>query len=214
MTSKRISDKRSLYFQTIARDFFERRGAPFFLSAKELSQIEEWEKEGIPLRIVREGIASSFSSRTIRRGGGRGKIFTLTFCAPSVQKAFAMYKERTVGKEQRKRNIEDKKKAVGRAVARFVKDIPPQVLWLEAAFLRVIDALPVCSDEDLEKMEEDVESLLFLKAAPEDKEEAWRAVAREFPAAGTEEAGRLMRIKLIKLLREKYRIPHIAPFHY
>jgi hypothetical protein len=213
MTSKRISDKRSLYFQTIARDFFERRGAPFFLSAKELSQIEEWEKEGIPLRVVREGIANSFSSRRWR-GGGRGKVFSLTFCAPSIQQAFSMYKERTVGKEQRKRNAEDKKKAVGKAVARFVKDIPPQVQWLEVAFLRVIDVLPVCSDEDLERMEEEIESLLFLKAGREDKEEAWRTVAREFPAAGKEEAGRLMRIKLIKLMRGKYRIPHIAPFHY
>ena len=213
MTSKRISDKRSLYFQTIARDFFESRGAPFFLSSKELSLIEEWEKEGIPLRIVREGIASSFSSRRWR-GGGREKIFSLTFCAPYIQQAFAMYKERTVGKEQRNRNVEDKKKAVGKAVARFVKNIPPQVHWLEVPYLRVIDVLPVCSDEDLEKMEEEVESLLFLKAGQEDKKEARRAVASEFPAAGPEEAGQLMRIKLIKLMREKHRIPHIAPFHY
>lgn len=52
----------SKYFQSIALHFFKHRGAPFFLSSKELDYIAGWEKMGIPLHVVLEGIERSFES--------------------------------------------------------------------------------------------------------------------------------------------------------
>jgi len=209
-----MSDNRSLYFQTIARDFLERRGAPFFLSAKELALIEEWEKEGIPLRIVREGISNFFSSPPARKGSGKKKRYSLSFCASSVQRAYAMYKDRGVGKDSAIIRAEDKKKAVGEAAARFVMNIPARIHWLEAPYRKVLDMLPDCSDDDLEKMEEKVEDLLFLNARREDVEEAEKVLACEYPSSGFREDSELLRIILVKLMRKKHKIPHIAPFHY
>lgn len=213
MTSRRALDKRSLYYQTIARDFFDNRGAPFFLSSKDQSQIEEWEKAGIPLRIVREGIAAAFCFHRKGRGKKR-KVQSLSLCAPAVQQAFAMYRERATGRERETTNPEVKKKAVGAAVARFLKDVPPQVNWLDTPYRRVMQELAGCSDEDLERMEEEVDSLLLSGAGQEDVEEAAGAVAREFPSARPEEVRQLLDIVLIKHMREKYRIPHLAPYHY
>ena len=36
------------YFQEIARHFLARRGAPFFLSAKDLALVEAWERPESP----------------------------------------------------------------------------------------------------------------------------------------------------------------------
>lgn len=214
---KRVSkdklDKRSLYFKTIARDFFERRGAPFFLSAKDLSQIEQWEKAGIPLRVAREGIARAFSLRQ-KKGSPKGKIFSLTFCERNVQDAFSLYKERSVGKKQREGKTPDKKTAVEKAVGRFANNIPSQILWLEKPFREVMAMLPDCSEDDLERLEEEVETLIFLRAGEEEREEARREVESEFPEIGPRESRELARIKLIKIVREKHKIPHIAPFYY
>jgi hypothetical protein len=41
--------QRSRYFQEIARAFFDRRGAPFVLSSRDLVTIAAWEEQGIPL---------------------------------------------------------------------------------------------------------------------------------------------------------------------
>ena len=206
-------DQRNLYFQTIARDFFENRGAPFFLSSKEVAVIERWEKAEIPLRVVREGIAKAFSSSR-QRGKSRGKVFSLAFCAPFIEEAFIMYKDRTVGRCLNKKKFDDKKAAIGRAVSRFSKNIPSRVRWLEKPVFRTLEILPGCLDEDLEKLEEEVEILLFSRAESEDREEARKAVAADFPDASPKEVRHLLRVKLIKLMREKYRIPHIAPFYY
>jgi hypothetical protein len=74
--------------------------------------------------------------------------------------------------------------------------------------------LPQCPDEELEKLEEEVEALIVLKAGPEECEEAERAVSAEFAGIGPEEIRELRTVILIKLMRDKYRIPHLAPFYY
>jgi hypothetical protein len=60
MAKKDRLDRRSGYYQTIGKFFIDLRGAPFFLSSKELAIISQWEEMDIPLRIVLEGIKESF----------------------------------------------------------------------------------------------------------------------------------------------------------
>ena len=211
-------DGQSFYFQTIARKFFELRGAPFFLSSNELSLIEKWEAAGIPLRVVLEGIKSSFSTRRQKQGGRtglRGKIRSLSFCDTRVKEAFSLYKERTVGRTPSSVLRPDKKKTIHRAVAQFLDRVPRQVDWLETPFVHVKKMVLDCSEEDLERAEENIESIMAANASPEDQEEAKKEAAAAFPdLAGKEDFQRVFYTTLIKLMRGKYKIPHVAPFMY
>jgi len=107
-------DNQSFYFQTIARKFIELRGTPFFLSSNELSLIEKWEAAGIPLRVVIEGIKSSFSRQRQNQEKGavsRRRIRSLFFCDPDVKQAFTLYRERTVGRRHPQAVKMDKKRS-------------------------------------------------------------------------------------------------------
>ena len=206
----------SFYFQTIARKYFDLRGAPFFLSSNELSLVEKWEADGIPLRIVLEGINASFSNRIKKHGGAgpRRRIRSLSYCERSVKEAFSLYKERTVGRKSTPAVRKDKKKEIRAAVAIFLKEVPQQVKWLEESYGRVQEILPDCSEEDLEKAEEDIEGLLVSLSSSEDKKEAKREAVDAFPDTGHEDFQRIFHVILIKLMRSKYKIPHVAPFLY
>ncbi|MGD2294608.1 MAG: hypothetical protein PVF22_02070 [Candidatus Aminicenantes bacterium] len=206
-------DRRSHYFQTIARRFFELRGAPLFLSSRELMLIEKWEAAGIPLRVVLEGIQSSFAARR-KKPGQRTKVLSLAFCQPQVKKAFAMYRERKVGRREMAAAERDKKKDIESAVNQFLEGVPEQVSWLEAPFGRVREMLPVCSEEELEKAEDEIEALLVTKASPEVKAKVSKDVSADFPEADRKEFLRISKIKLIKHMRDKYRIPHVALYYY
>jgi hypothetical protein len=210
-------DSQSFYFQTIARKFIELRGAPFFLSSNELSLIEKWEAAGIPLRVVLEGIKSSFSTRRQKHGGtgSRKRIRSLSFCEPYVKESFTLYKERTVGRIDTQQKKTDKIKDIRAAVAQFLDCVPQPVVWLEASFIQVKEILPDCPEEDLERAEENIESLLVIHASPEDREEAKKAAAAAFPhLVEKEDFQRVFFVTLIKLMRGKYKIPHVAPFLY
>lgn len=214
--SGKIMDDQSFYFQTIARKYFDLRGAPFFLSSNELSLVEKWEAAGIPLRIVLEGINASFSNRSQKHGGAgpRRRIRSLSYCERNVKEAFSLYKERTVGRKSTPAVKKDKKKEICAAVAQFLEEVPLQVKWLEAPYGRVKEILPDCSEEDLERAEEDIEGLLVSLSSSEDKEEAKKEAVDAFPDTGHEEFQRIFHVILIKLMRGKYKIPHVAPFLY
>jgi len=209
-------DDLSFYFQTIAKKFFDLRGAPFFLSSNELTLVEKWEAAGIPLRIVIEGIKASFSVRRRKLGGvgQRRRIRSLSYCEPYVKEAFSLYKERTVGRKSTLAVKKDKKKEVRAAVAQFLKAVPQQVKWLEAPFVHVKGILPDCSEEDLERAEEDIEGLLISLSSSEDKKEAKKEAAAAFPDTEQEDFQRIFHVMLIKFMRGKYKIPHVAPFLY
>ena len=99
------------YFRLISRRFLSLRGAPLFLSSKELDQIENWLQIGIPLRIVLEGIQfayEDFRKKPVRRGS---KLY-LVFCNAMVLKSFKQYKDRKVGLKQKVDNKDDKKETV------------------------------------------------------------------------------------------------------
>jgi hypothetical protein len=210
-------DGQSFYFQTIARKFFELRGAPFFLSSNELSLIEKWEAAGIPLRVVLEGIRSSFSARRQKHGGtgSRRRIRSLSFCETHVKEAFTLYKERAVGRTPTLVVKTDKKKKIHTAVAQFLDCVPQQVVWLEAPFKHVKEILLDCMEEDLERAEENIEALMVANASPDDQQEAKKEAAAAFPdLVEKEDFQRIFLVTLIKLMRGKYKIPHVAPFLY
>lgn len=212
-------ENQSFYFQTIAQKFFKLRGSPFFLSSNELTLIEKWEAAGIPLRVVLEGIESSFLLRRQNHGGtgSRRRIRSLSFCDSFVKQSFTQYKERSVGRRPAQAKKTDKKKDIHIAVAEFLKCVPRQVVWLETPFKQVKEILKDkdCPEEKLERAEENIEALLIAHASPEDREDAKKEAKTIFPdLTEKKDFQRIFHITLIKRMRNQYKIPHVVPFLY
>src|SRR5436305_3570967 len=81
------------YFQAIEEIFVELRGAPLLLSPADWQVARRWQREGIPLDLVRSTLEEVFAKRKER--GAKGKISSLRYCAPAVEAAWADLRELT-----------------------------------------------------------------------------------------------------------------------
>jgi hypothetical protein len=207
--------KKSEYFQSVARRFFALRGAPFFLSSKELALIAGWEEMGIPLRVVIEGMTRSFEGCR-RRRGGRKKMSSLSFCHHQVLKAFDEEKERRVGRKRDLAGKEEKREAAKNEVEKFLKGLPPELNYLQEPYSRALRILAQghLDEEGIERIDEEVEELLWMHAPEEEKAGVKAEVGKEYGCQEEKEAVELGKIKLVKGLREKHRIPHISLYYY
>ncbi len=206
---------RERYYQTIARQMFSYRGAPFVLSSREIETAEAWEAEGIPLATVLEGMKRAYE--VFRGGRGRkGRKLSLVFCHPHVLKADALLRDRGVGRSEQKVTQEGKCSEIGKAVDTFLAELPPPVRELGDIFAGLQKELArgSCDPERLERLDESIESRLIHMASDEDLSRLTREVQKEHGISDREELSRLVRIKWIKSLREKYKIPHVSPFYY
>lgn len=207
--------QRSEYFQSIARRFFALRGAPFFLSSRELALIARWEEMGIPLRVVIEGMVRSFENYR-QRPGGRKKISSLSFCHLQVLKAFDEEKERRVGRKKDFAARDEKRETAKNEVEKFLKEVPPQLNYLEEPYRRArkILARGDLDEEGIERIDGEVEELLWMHSPEEEKLKLETEVNKEYGFKEEKEAVELAKIKLVKKLREKYKIPHISLYYY
>ncbi len=211
---KKGEKTREEYFQSIARHFFKLRGAPFFLSSKELDLITGWEKMAIPLPIVLEGITKSFEKYR-SRPGRKAKVLSLSFCNFEVLRAFEQYIERKVGVKKRIVEREAKAKMALAEAQKFLKAIPLQLSYLKDPYARAQKILSAALDEEeLERIENKVEEVLCKNASEEDKDRVQRKLKAEYPNIDEEEFDRILNIKLVKILREKYKIPYISLYYY
>ncbi len=207
--------KRSDYFQSIARHFFKLRGAPFFLSSKELDLVARWEEMGIPLPVVLEGIESSFASLRIKQGR-KLKIQSLAYCTHHVLRAFEQHRDRRVGSRKEKVEREEKRKRAKTEVRKFLLSLPLQVNYLKEPYSRAQKLLgrkPV-NEEELEWIEEEVEGLIWKNSSEREKEAVKEKLRIEHRFENQEEFQQAFKIKVVKVLREKHRIPYISLFYY
>jgi hypothetical protein len=203
-----------LYFQTIARFFFEQRGSPFFLSSKELDVIADWREKRIPVQVVLEGIRDCFTFDR-RKPGRKNKIHSLVFCRSFVLRAYESYKERRVGGGLKSDAEEGRKKQLVKAVERFLNTCPEEVSELRNMFSEVKEMLSQGFDEEsLEQIEKDVERLLFRIAPDSEKMEIRNEVKEEYADKKGQEHARIFELKIIKHMRDKYKIPHISLYYY
>ena len=210
-----IKKAREQYFQSIARYFFKLRGTPFYLSPKELSIIDSWERDQIPLKVVLEGIKSAYEVFK-QRPGKKNKYFSLSLCQRYIMKHFSVYRERNIGRKKGGTGGRAEIKKIKDEIKRFLSSIPPQTLFLQEVYDRVSKQLSQGSLDEyiLEKEEAEVESLILKNASAEEKEIVIREVRKEFGPRDRTELSHLQQIKLIKYYRFKYKIPHISPFYY
>jgi len=203
------------YFRLISRRFLSLRGAPFFLSSKELDQIENWLQIGIPLRIVLEGIQfayEDFRKKPVRRGR---KLY-LVFCNAMVLKSFKQYKDRKVGLKQKVDNKDDKKETVKIEAEAFLEKMPDDVAYLKGAYFEAVKELSreKFNENKLELYEEKIEELLLMNAPQEEKDNAEEYARRELKILDARELGRVIDLKIIKSMRDKYKIPYVSLYYY
>lgn len=217
MAEKRGLDRRSGYYQTIAKYFIDRRGAPFFLSSKELEILRMWEEKGIPLRIVLEGIRGSFEQPGYRQGK-RHRPNTLDYCHSFVMRAFAQYRDRRVGQK----NAKDlgggggRKKKILLEVGRFLAEVPEEHRRLKPCYARIHKKLSSgqITDKELEEAEETIERVIEENLSAAQRERIRTEIRSEFGKIGGTEFDQIFRIKALKTERNKHKIPHVSPFYY
>ncbi len=211
---KREEEKTHRYFQAISRFFCELRGAPFFLSSKEVENIREWNNLGIPLHIVREGIKDCFAAHR-KKTGRKGKILSLAFCHPFVMHAYEAFKERKVGRKIKPFDKTKKREELKKEVKKFLACCPLSYPDLREIFARVLKFLCDNTEEDLlEELENEVEAFIIKMASEAERERIQKEVMAEFGNKSPQERDRILDIKLVKYLREKYEIPHISLYYY
>lgn len=211
---KRSEVETSRYFQTVTRIFLEHRGAPFFLSSKEVDNIKVWKDMDIPLQIVREGIKDCFEAQR-RRPGRKSKISSLAFCHPFVLRGYEAYKERKIGGKRKSFRKEDKQRQLKKAVEGFLAICPDSLLDIRQVFSRVLNLISQGTDEELfEDLENEVEALVSGMASGAEREFIRKEVMAEFGNRNGQERERIQDLKLIKHIRKKYAIPHISLYYY
>lgn len=212
---KRKNEQRSEYYQSIARYFFKLRGAPFFLSSAELNLVEKWEKMEIPLFVVLEGIKRAFDNY-MRKPGRKTKIQTLAYCENQILNAFDQYRDRRVGGERKIRGRTEKKNQAKDEIKKFLGTLPGQIEYLKGAYSRAQRLLSHShvDEEELERIEGEVEGLIWEHSSEEERERVKTDVRSEYKIKEGEESLRILRIKLVKTLRDRYKIPHISLFYY
>lgn len=209
------NEKRSRYFQSISRHFLKFRGAPFFLSSKELDLIETWEKMKIPLPVVLEGIDRAFEKNRLKRVRKR-KILSLAFCNLQVLKAFEQFRDRRVGTKIKVVGKEERRKKAKAEVTRFLENIPCEIDYLREVFSQVLRLLSLknIDEEELEQKEREIEVFLFEKSLNKEKEEMKKKILAEYEFAEEEEFQRIFKLRLLKHLREMYKIPYVSLYYY
>jgi len=214
-SENKIKIQSDQYFQEIARNFLKQRGAPFFLSSKDLDLISVWEGMGIPLQVVLEGMKKAFESFPTKKRG-RHKIRSLQFCKRQVLMSFEQFRERKIGKQRGGYKRGDKRTKIKHEVQRFLDNLPSCFHCIEEKYKRVLKMLSQSNvkEEEFERMEEEIEELLFLHCPRKEKEKIEREILREYSHKREEELSSLLKTKLIKTLREKHEIPYISLFYY
>jgi hypothetical protein len=183
--------ERDRYFQEISRAFLARRGAPFFLSPKDLELIASWDKAGVPLAVVLEGIERAFAPASEGRRSGR-KILTLAYCQNQVRKLYELRRDRRIGSVGGiALGREEKRLLALAAVDDFLaRSAAPPGLEAIAGRARDLLAAAAPDEEALERLDGEADAALAAGAA--DRE----------------------RTRRIKAQREKIRLPYFALFYY
>ncbi len=81
------------YYAEIERYFLKKRGSGLILSPKDWQIMNEWEEQGIPLRVILRGIDNTFNNKTEIKE----EINFLAYCKTQVNKSWRFFKQQYVG---------------------------------------------------------------------------------------------------------------------
>lgn len=203
------------YYQAVAREFLRRRGAPFFLSPKDLAVISGWEEEGVPLDVVLEGIGRAFEPGRVPSPGR--KPSTLAHCQAQVRKAMAQHQDRGAGGRRKEARPRSEKAARARAQAEAcLGRLPAGEGTLKPLLEAALDLLgrPSPDEAALERIDEEVDQALWDRAPRDERDGLKRKMARGPAGKCGAAAEAALRTRLIKAAREAGKIPYVSLFYY
>lgn len=202
------------YYQTIAREFLARRGAPFFLSPRDQSMIAVWEDKRIPLRVVLEGISRTFDGLRAKARGT--KSVALAFCERQVNASFAQHRDRSAGRGKFGELRTGKRDSARQEVEKGLRALPPDDREIARLLEVALDALaaPKPDEAALERIDADIEDLLWGRATSAEKAAAETDVRKELRGRRPEGLEAIVRRKVVKAARDSRRIPHVSLFYY
>ena len=215
MAMSRRDKKRSDYYQSIARYFFKQRGAPFFLSSSELDIVAKWEEIEIPLSVALEGIRRAFENYR-GKPGKKSKIQTIAYCEPQVLMAYEQYRERRVGGDRKPAKREEKRALARAEVKRLLDTLPEKLGYLRETYSlarRLLSRRQV-EEEKLERIDGEVENLIWEHSSQEERDAVKKTVRQAYKVEKEEELSRIIKIKLVKDLRDQCKIPYVSLFYY
>ena len=202
------------YYQAIAREFLRRRGAPFLLSPRDVAVIAEWEKDGVPLEVVMEGIGRAFDGIRDRSRGTKGR--SLSFCDSQVRKALAQHADRAAGRRKPGVPRSAKVDKALKEIARCLRSLPSGDRELrplfEAASGLLAQAAP--DEEALEKIDDLVDAVLWSRASASERDALKRQMAGDLAGLDSGEVETAVRTRLIKSSRQKQKVPYVSLFYY
>lgn len=207
---------RSGYYQTIARAFLARRGAPFVLSPRDQALIATWEARRIPLRVVLEAIGRTFDELRARGRAARG--LPLGRCERQVDEAFAQHRDRAAGARRPAGAATKTTKAarIRQEIEKALEGPAGGEPGIAALLRQALEALAAAPPDEaaLERIDGDIEELLWARATAEDKAAAEAEAGRELrgrPRAAVEAAARRL---VVMTARAGRRVPHVSLFYH
>jgi hypothetical protein len=202
------------YYQTIAREFLARRGAPFFLSPRDQSAIASWESRRIPLRVVLEGIGRAFEGLKTRGRGAKG--ISLAFCDRQVDAAMAQHLDRSAGRGHAAGPRPGKKDRARREVEKGLHGLDPEdrevARLLETALTLL--AAPVPDEAALERIDAEVEEILWGRATGSEKGAAEAEARKGLRGRRPDGFEATVRRQVVKESRAGRKIPHVSLYYY
>jgi hypothetical protein len=205
---------RSVYYQSIARAFLERRGAPLLLAPRDQALIAEWEARRVPLRVVLEAIGRTFDGLRARGRGARG--VSLAICARHVDEAFGQYRDRRAGARGAAAPRPDKRVRAQEEIDRALGGLPAEdggIGALLRSALAVLDA-PRPDEAALERIDAEIEDVLWAMATDEDRAAAEAEARRELRGRRAAEIEVAIRRIVVRASRSGRRIPYVSLHHH
>ncbi len=209
--------QRSGYYQSIARAFLERRGAPFLLSPKDQAAIAGWEERRVPLRAVLEGIGRTFDGLQSRGRGTKG--VSLAACERQVDAAFAQHRDRAAGGRSgqapagaRPGKADRARREIAKALGGLGPGDADLARLLEAA-LKALDG-PKPDEAELERIDAAVEEALWTRTSAAERAAAEADFLRELGGRRPRDIEGTLRRTAVPAARAARRIPHISLFYH
>lgn len=205
---------RTGYYQSIARAFLERRGAPLLIAPRDQALIAEWEARRVPLRVVLEAIGRAFDGLRARGRPARG--VSLAICARHVDEAFAQYRDRRAGARDaaapRPAKTERARGEIERALDGLT-DGDGEIASLLRSALAVLEATRP-DEAALERIDAELEEVLWSKAPEGDRAAAEAEARRELRGRRAAGFGDAVRRIVVRAARTRRRIPYVSLHHH
>lgn len=206
---------RQEYYQKIARAFLKHQTSLLFLPPRDVSLIAEWEKLGVPLEPILEGIEKTFARKI--SGRRKGKIYSLNQCEREIMKAYTQYLDRLAGvsspETSRSRKIEKAREEIIRCLKALEDSAMP---GLKEFLTRALELLnkDVVAEEELEQIDEEVDSLLWECSSAEEKTFYLAEARKDYPGKTAQQLEEIQRLLLVKGKRQALKIPYVSLYYY